>query len=291
MESGCVVYSGPAIPALGILSGDNMDVVIGKIATAITQINSQAPAVQMTTDTIVSKALLRSNASVSASNIIKRDFAYSLKSTTAGATVLTWDLVPVIRALPSGYEAALVRVLVSGKSLSSSNVAGDSRSPSSSLTLPIDRYPITVDFSIRVSSPTGNIDMTTSVSLVNPANVGDYRTSLDAIDLNPQSGQLQLTDHLNLIESKINELDIKQKSTPNLTPEVEAQILEIDAIKDVISQPGALTVPYTKDGSALSSSIEGITTDVYAQIDSLASTIRSQQSELQNLRNQIDSLT
>jgi len=288
LPSGCVTYSGGDIPVMDIKFGDSMDTVISKIAAYIGSLSptEQAP---ITTDNILSKGVLRKGTSILAANIIKRDFEYSLVS-NGQAVVLNWNLTPVIQQLPPDYNVGLTKVIISGRNTNSSNVITDSKSPSANLTVAVDRFPVTVDFHIRVISPGGNIDMKKSIDLVNPAIQGSYRAILDPTDLNPQSGEIGLTEHLNAISGQIADLQNKQNSVKDVSPDVALQGQDIDSLKSTVEDPTTLPVSYTKEGTTSSAQIGTVLNDLYSQIKTLKDKDASNQQQINNLRSQLDTL-
>lgn len=286
----CGIYTGPDVAALNIRSGDNLDAVLLKIIAGATNTTSQPVTENLNTDNITSKSIIRNIGSVSASKIIKRDFTYKVTTGSNGTTVFNWDLIPVIHQLPAGYEAALTKVKISGKPTTGTNVIADSKSPGANLTIPLDRYPVTVDLTIRVTSPTGNIDLQKTVDLINPSITGSYRAVLDALDLNPQSGEMSLTEHLNSIESQVRNLAIKQDSTPDISGDVVENKLALEAVQATINTPSSLIVEYSRDGVTKTGDVRTVISDLFTQVKSLTDKNISQQSELKNLRSQIDSI-
>lgn len=155
VESGCVEYTGPDIDVLGIKTGDNLDSVLTKVAAAVSTIAPDTGSSVITSDDIVSKSLRRSNGSVCAAKIIKRDFGYTLEAVTTGIR-FAWNILPVATALPSKYEVATTRVRISGKPVGGMAIINDGQSLASSLILPINRYPIVVEITVRITAPCGN---------------------------------------------------------------------------------------------------------------------------------------
>lgn len=161
----------------------------------------------ISTDDITSSSLIRNTSYVCSSKIVKRDFVYNISS-SVNSVIFSWDFLPVISALPTGYKLALSRVKVTGNSSSGANLLTDSKTPSGGIPLSAVSFPISVDFEVRLTTPCGNVDLTSELSVVNPAKVGEWRIRFDVRDLNPQTGTLSLTEQLNSLEDQVASLQV-----------------------------------------------------------------------------------
>lgn len=286
VESGCIFYMGPDIPVFGIVSGDSLDEVISKIASYQTPVLPEST--MPTTDDIVSKSPVRNTSSICASGIIKRDFAYSLTKGAAGVTV-TYDLVDIVRNLPHGYELGVTRVLATGQPVNGLSTIIDARSISMSFNIPMDRYPASISFLMRIIAPCGQVDLTYTLNLINPAISGSFRAVMEANDLNPTSGEVKLTDQLNTIESRLQIIEGRVQDATAGGETLKAQELTITDLKEKVDNPSSFTVQYVKDGGTQENESSTIITDLYAQIKTLNDKISNQQSEITNLKNTISS--
>jgi hypothetical protein len=272
LSTDCVVYKGGSLTAH--LDGD---AAVSPIAPVVTD---------TTTDDVMSKSKVRNTSSICASNIINRTFQYTL---TAGPTSTTfgWNLLDVISALPSGYNASVVRVRVSGSG--STNLIADSSNPSSGIGVRLDQYPITADFTLRVSSSCGDIDLLQTVKILSTTgNSGTYNAVFDAQDINPQSGEIVLTQQLDGIESQIVSLSQKLNTIPDATLPLADQQVQIDQLEEAIGSPSELLIEYTKNGASQLSTLTAIFNDIYIEIAEIKSVNSSQQIEIDNLRSQLD---
>lgn len=181
--------------------------------TATTTSEPQA-ASGITSDDVMSKSIVRNTSSICSSQIIERQFTYSL-SANQNSTTFGWSLVGFIGALPSGYNSQTIRVRISGSTVNGKNVIADSSKASAGLNVRADQFPITVDVMVRVTSPCGDIDMERSLKLVSPATTGTLSATLNATDLNPQSGEIGLTDQLNNLENNVYTIGAKVESLPD----------------------------------------------------------------------------
>jgi hypothetical protein len=164
--------------------------------------SSSAGKTAISSDDITSKSLIRNTSYVCSSKITKRDFVYNI-SNSANSVVFSWDFLPVISALPTGFKLAISRVKVSGNSASGGNFIVDSQTPSGGIPINLSNFPITADISVRLTTPCGQVDLTSQIHVVNPAITGDFRTRFDVRDLNPQAGTINLTQQLNSLEDQI----------------------------------------------------------------------------------------
>ena len=194
------------------------------ILAALKPATTAAPK-QITSDDIVSKSLVRNKSNICAANIVKRDFTYS--QTLSGNSVLvSWDFWPVINELPAGYKTAVIGVEING--VGDNNNLASSKSPSAGLSVFASSFPVIIDANIRLTTPCGNVDLSTKIHLRNPAEVGTFRTTLNADDLNPQSSQIKLTTQLNELEAAITSLTLKQNA---YLEQIEQLMLELEELK------------------------------------------------------------
>lgn len=242
------------------------------------------PSTQITSDDVLSKSSIIDTSSVCASNIINRTVNYSLSTNTATST-FNWDLLELSNNLPEGYSVAVSRVRIFGSSL-----VNDSSALSGSANISINLYPVTVTFSVRVISPCGDIDLEKTIKLLTPSNTGSFKATLDAKDLNPQSGDVILTVQLNNLESRVNSLSQAADSSFITPADVSELNARIDDVETKIDNPDTLEVNYVKDGGTRVDELSNIINDLYLEIQSLKTQNSNQQIELDNLRDQIDSI-
>lgn len=205
----CTEYTGLDIPELGISNGEPLEDVIVKLGTFVLSLTVASQSDPLNSDNITSRSLIRNPSSVCASAITQKNFTYSLTSSQTGTT-FTWDLRSIINNLPDEYDAATIRVKATGAV--GANLLGDSNKISAGFNLSVDKYPVVIDINVRVTAPCGNIDLTTRIELINPALTGTYGAVLTASDLNPRSGQLSLTEHLNNLEGQVSNQGVKLNS-------------------------------------------------------------------------------
>lgn len=242
-----------------------------------------------TTDDVVSKSIVRDTSNLCASQIIVRNFHYSL-STGPSTITLGWNLLNVRDNLPSGYRIALSRVRVTGNTVAGRNVIADSSSLSGGFSIGPNAYPITLDFLIRVVSPCGDIDMEKTIKILDTSKTGTFSLILSAKDLNPSSGEILLTDQLNMIESKLFDVEQKLDTMPNSTTQTEENTAEIENLTESIDSLENVLVDYVKNGGNKSDTLGNVINDIYVSIKSLQDGYTNLQIQIEGLQDQIDAL-
>jgi len=207
-------------------AGKSLDSILAEIKTELRAEIAEDESFQVYTDDIISTSIVRNGSSICSSKIVKRDFTYGL-SISQSTVLFNWDVLEVIKALPTGYERATVKVKLTGVS-DASNVFADSTSPSAGLSVAAANFPINVDIVLRVVSPCGNIDLTSNFVVRNPSETGIFRTTLDARDLNPKSGQVNLTQQLNSLESQLSSALLSISAQKSIIDELSARVLAVE---------------------------------------------------------------
>lgn len=256
----------------------------------VSEETTDSTSTQLSSNDIISKSLIRNTSGVCSSKIINRTITHKL-STTQTTTTFGWDFLKLISDLPSGYEAALSSITVTGKGGNGrSNVIAQSKSPSSGVGVRVDQYPLTVDFLIRVSSPCGDVDLKKTIRVLSSTNTGEHSTVLDAVDLNPISGEVSLTEQLDNLEAQVIGLGQKVETIGNPSSSLAEQNLKIDQIEEEVKDPSSFTINYVADGGNKSATISQVISDLYLQIANMGETIASQEIEISSLRAQLNAL-
>lgn len=299
VDSGCVIYNGPDIPSLGIVSGEAMDSVISKIA-GMSQTQDSASA-NLTSDDIVSKSIIRNGTTFCSSKIVVRDFTYAISNSTS-STTFSYNLLNFAKALPQGYEVVSSRIRAIGSpNEKGSNIISDNKALSSGFGIGLNRYPVTVNITVRVQSDCGDIDFTKTVYLPSASTSGTFRALLDANDItNSLPGEIKLTDQLTKLETDVDVLRAQMSSNgivvingdeKDLSAEVATQKGEIESLQTTLSDPSTLKVNYNKDNQSRSAPIASAINDLYAEIELLRQEKRASDTEIASLKSQLNSLT
>lgn len=207
------------------------DEVTGKsLTTILSELDTTSPVettTSISTDDITSKSLMRNKSYICSAQIVKRDFTYGI-SVTQNTVLFSWDFLSVLSNLPTGYKTAKIDVKTTGSSSTASNAFTSSKTASGGVSLSAANFPISVDILTRVTSPCGDIDLTSQFTIVNPAEVGTFGTKFDARDLNPQTGVINLTQQLDSLESQLSSAILKLNTYGDLITELRS---EIEALK------------------------------------------------------------
>lgn len=257
--------------------------------TGTTAPSSDSGSSDITTDEITSKSLVRNPGSVCGSKILNRTYEYTLTTSQTGS-IFGWNLSDVVKGLPTGYSASTTRVKLSGSTVNGKNVIADSRKQSGGVNINTDRYPVTVDVLVRVTSPCGDIDMESTLILSSPAKTGKYSAVLSVKDLNPATGEVVLTEQLDGLEAQVYDLGVQVTNLPDTTVELEKQQVQIDALDSAISNASTLSVNYESNGSKFTDELGDVLTALYSEINSLKTTVVSLEVEVASLRAAVDSI-
>jgi hypothetical protein len=113
---------------------------------------------------------INNNVSVAGSSLPNSFMTYSAQI-SAGNMNLSWNMGQIVNSLPSGYvvQGANITAFGSGQN---NNVLGQSSQTFGGLSLPLTGFPVTVDFTLRIGTPQGSVDLKRSVSFsgANPTN-------------------------------------------------------------------------------------------------------------------------
>lgn len=244
---------------------------------------------EISSDEVISRSIIRNPAGMCSSSIVERTFNYALSSSKTGS-VFGWNYGDIVTALPNGYSASVFRTKVYGATSGGQNIIGDSDKQSSGVNVGTNQYPLTVDLFIRVSSPCGDVDMSASIKVLSPSKVGSFRGSMAVSDLNPETGQVMLTDQLNSLESQLYDFGVRFNNQDDVSTTVSLQQSEISNLSSAISSPGAFEVPYTDGANDLIKELSDIITGLHNKINNLENVVVSQGVEIVSLRAGLDSI-
>jgi len=205
-------------------TGESLISILSKLKSQPSSVSSST---NYTSDNIVSKSLVRNTSYICASQIVKRDFSYSIEK-SSNSINLGWDFLEVMTSLPSNFKLALIKVRVIGSN-TGSNLITESKSPSAGISINLSNFPITLDISVRITSPCGDVDMSSIIKISNPTEAGIFRTIFEVKDLNPQTGNINLTQQLNSIESQLVSSKLEINTLRSLIDELKTEIENLKA--------------------------------------------------------------
>lgn len=289
----CGEYTGPDISSLGIKTGMSLDDVIQRLAgTGFTALTSESKS--MTTDDILTNVSNIGTGSVSncVLNILKRDFSYSI-GPAKSSTVFTYDFTELIDALPAKYSVGRIEVTATGTPENGISTIATMKSPSSGFNLDLKRYPINIDVLVRLTTPCGSVDMTTTFNVISSAEQGTFRRFLDVKDLSTNSSQKTstLSNQLTNLEYALMVLD--RKVNLQTVDDVKTQTLlntkSILEMEEIVENPGSFEINYF-DFESKNDNIENIINSLFTKIQELEETIQQQGITISSLESLVDSL-
>lgn len=233
----CVLYTGPDFPELGIKSGEYYDKVfvdflkvfndfvsekfhLGELYNAECD-NCEENVNQVTALKVLIKKLNNLNASdltysnsffsigadtlsTTAANLLGGKFIYSVSPLISGSAV-TYDLTSVTKSLPDGYRISSINTVLSGKPERGTNIIVDSSKAFTAIDVGNDRFPLILDVSIRVNTPTGDVKLSSSVSIPSPLS-GTYTAEFDVKDFGSVSRSFKLSEFVEAMAAEIHVL-------------------------------------------------------------------------------------
>lgn len=233
----CVLYTGPDYLNMGIKSGEYYDKVfvdflkafndfvsakfhLGGLYTAECD-NCEEKVNQIDALNVLIKKLNNLNASdltysnsffsigadtlsTTAANLLGGKFTYSVSPLISGSAV-TYDLTSVTKSLPDGYRVSAINTILSGKPERGSNIIVDSSKAFTAIDVGNDRFPLILDVSIRINTPTGDVKLSSSVSIPSPLS-GTYTAEFDVKDFGSVSRSFKLSEFVEAMAAEIHVL-------------------------------------------------------------------------------------
>jgi hypothetical protein len=253
----------------------------------------------LTTDDITTTSLVRNPASLCSSQITTKDFTYTLSSGVSSST-FSWSLLNITSNLPDGYTASFARILATGVIDTGSSIVFDSNSLSAGLAIELNRYPLTIDFSLRVASPCGDINMSHQVYISSPAQKGTYGVKMMVNDLMPGStNELTLTQQLNTLEANVqqNQESLNSFETVNLNgaqvninQAIAQNSGEIAALDQQLNSYELFDYVYDQNGTSTTETVSEAISGLYTIIKGLQDDLSIKSAEIETLQAQVASL-
>ena len=262
-----IKYQGEKVPALGINPGDSMNSVIKKVADAIVTIqNAPAPTPGVTgvpaneVEFVGNLHGLSTGASGrDAAMLGTRRFTYMIE-VSGNRTSLGVDLTPAITNLPQGYALVFTECRVMGQVKQGSTLLTDTSLPVFNVPVDLDRYPITLKVTVRMTSPGGVVLLIASVPIEGPV-VGSYQGVLDASGFESPNAQ-------RLTQAEVNEILasalFSTKTMADVVPHLRNQLLTLSTqVADL--EKGVTTIANVQTTvDQLSTSVASLSADVTA---------------------------
>lgn len=332
----CVVWTGTSIPGLGIKTGDYYNDAIVAFASKFIDLADGLIDVSSTNDgtcdncsdtlplfqavqkmsnklgnlkssdiTLDSKStgLTDNSMSYDSGQLLNRAINYSVDNELTGSSIGV-DLTNAITNLPLGYQLAKTSVVISGKRKFGSTVITDSSLSTFSVKVANDRYPIDMDVTIRVNTPSGTADLVSTIILDSPKVVNTTQV-LSVKDRSKSAGEsMSLSTFADVVSSQLrdnksgldqlNNIDIQGYSNiefantklPNvmsvLTSKVSKTLSDLDSLSKI---------NFDNNGSVVSGDTHTVTALIADSINSMKSDIQNIVSDIQNINLSLSSLT
>lgn len=291
-------YVGTDIPSVGVSKGESLTGALEKMASA--QTPEPVDSSTITTDDVMTTSAIRNMGSLCASKILTRDIEYKV-SVSNSVSMFSWDLGNVVNKLPSGFNVAFARIRGVGRKVGNSSVIFDAENYSAAQTIALDRYPLTVDITLRLVTECGNVDMTKSIYIHAAAPISATRAYMDVQDVvtGSSTSDYKLTDQLDILElnmqtnmQKLNEVETMTLNgrKVNFKDVVAANNAEIENIQVELDDPSSFVVGYTNDGLTSTDTITNLFTALYSEIQTLKEDLDQKNAQIVTLQAQVESL-
>lgn len=196
----CVQYLGPTIEAAGIVHGMSYDKLTVSLANTLVDYISQTvdlsclydnscgncsqeslipDAIQVIINKLCSftssdlsyngNLYCLGGGSISAEGVklLGKGFSY-YNSQIGNSSSVGINLLKATESLPPGHSVLKYRAVVSGNKKKGKTLIVDTNEPTSTFTVGNDRYPLVADVNIRVSTPTGDVDLNQVIAISEP---------------------------------------------------------------------------------------------------------------------------
>lgn len=285
--TGCGQYNGPGLPNSGVSTGDDLNTVLSKLDN--NNQNLSGPD-NLSSDDIVSNANVRSHASPCQAQVVNRNFTYSITSSGSGL-LIGWDMSVFASALPSNYSVTLPRTRITSIQ-STRSVLIDSQDLIGAVPASIGQFPLRVSIEVQITTPCGTLAAVYMTDLYNASNLGAKAGTFDIEDLNPNTGNISVTDHLNILEDEIfkaktkevSRVEISGTSLPIATA-VQSNAMRVDDLERSLVDIGGLLVSYTNGNVTGSEALATVLNKLITRISKLEDTVLSLQTRISDLEN------
>lgn len=286
-NTGCGQYDGPDLTNSGVSKGDDLNTVLSKLDS--NGAGNLSNPDKLSSDEVTSNANVRSYASPCQAQIVNRNFSYSVTSSGSGVQV-SWDMSDFAAALPAGYSVILPRVRITTIS-SSRNVLIDSQDLIGAVPAAINQFPLRVSIEVQISSPCGTIAASYMTDLYNASNLGVKAGTFDIEDLSPNTGNITVTDHLNLLEDEIFKVKTREKNTVTisgtempLSTAIQRNDVRVQDLETRLSDVGAFTVQYTDGNVTDAIPLTEVLNKLVTRIAELETIVQNQATSIANLQ-------
>ncbi len=246
-------------------------------------------------------ALSSDSLSNDAGQLINRFATYFIESADNGS-LIGFDLQPALADLPQGYNVSKTNVVVYGSKKYGSNVIVDSTLPTFSAKVQNDRFPLSAEVTIRVTTPSGTVDLVKNIS-IDSSKVVQNTFKLDLKDRSKTTdGSMTLNQLVEIVSSQTrqNTSNLDQLRNLNIASSSNIKFPSTDAaavisvlmnkvdslITDVVNLQ---KVNYNNGGSTVSGTPSDILGVVSSTISDLTASINTINDNIDSVNNALGS--
>ena len=234
MPDGGVEYTGDSIPELGIEKGDAMDKVVSTLIAEVMSLRSTSDGMKITekVDQVADKVnnltvddlktsaatfSVGSTTSVSSSRIVNKEFTYSTAVEDKQFRV-NYDMSNIIYSMPKDYKVIGGSLKVQGNN-KNATLVGSTAGTVGSIAVPSSSIPANLNFSLRVKTPDGDVELARTISVQSLQEVSAGST-LAVRDLTaPTSSDLTQKQYNESIAGEVSILKQELNEIKNLSPQ------------------------------------------------------------------------
>ena len=118
---------------------------------------------------------------------------------------------------------------------------------------------------VRIDSPCGQLFGTATVDIINGTDFGNKVAQLNINDLNPQFGEISLTDQLNSMEGRIQSLEYKSNS-PTVIPEIATLTNSVTQLEATVGNLGDVDITYQNGTQTIQSTVGAAISSIYVEL-------------------------
>ena len=206
-----VVWTGDDFPELGIEKGTSLNTVVNKLIQALKSTSNTQKSNVSADDIKINGNNLSLTGKITpcASKIVNRDFYYEVNSDASGIT-FSYNLNDILNNLPKetvgayGTDVSIIGTAAYGPiNILMSNKAING------IYIPLDKFPIIVNFKVYLNSTCGSIELIKRVTIDSSNAKGKFYTSLDLNESGSTKDSYTQTELNQMMISQVNELSRK----------------------------------------------------------------------------------
>lgn len=267
----CIVYEGPDIPDKGIQAGDRLNDVISKLTASEEVVVEES----MSINTQGVKSI-----SSCATQITDTAFTYNI-SPSNNTIIISWTIP---NNLPSGFNLYTTTVNAYGNGL-----IGSSSSASDSISVPLNRFPVSLDIKQRVGTSCGDVVLSKTINLSSSLDAKVYKNYLEIEDLSNSASPQTSEEAINSIYSTLSRHqqsieDFKVSDCESKINLLEQQLSNL-ANSDVLAE-----ITYSDQNVDLTGDLTSVLSDIYKCVREVKADIQRIDNEIASMKINIENI-